>query len=388
MGIGGAFIMPATLSILTNVFPAEERGRAIGVWAGISAVGIAVGPVTGGFLLQHFWWGSVFLVNIPFVVATLVAAARLVRESSDPATPPLDRKGALLSVAALTALLWAIIEAPSRGWESPAIVASFAAAAVLAAGFAVVELRAKHPMFDIRLFANTRFTAASTSIAFTIFALMGVIFFLTQYLQSVMGYSALEAGVRVIPVAVGTMPASAASAKLTERWGAKAVVTAGLLVIAGALGLLSFATVDSGYAIVGVTLFLLGVGMGLSMPPATDAVMGSLPAAKAGVGSAMNDMTRQVGGALGVAILGSIASSVYRGGLPAGAPAAAKESLVGALATKDAALAQTAQTAFTSAVHTAVLFGTGFALIGALLAFWFLPAGEPDAQGDPVPVAA
>jgi Major Facilitator Superfamily len=200
----------------------------------------------------------------------------------------------------------------------------------------------------------------------------------------VMGYSALEAGVRVIPIAVGTMPASALSAKLSARYGVKLTVTAGLVITALSLGLLSLATVDSGYAVIGVSFLLLGVGMGISMPPATDSVMGSLPAAKASVGSAMNDMTRQVGGALGVAVLGSIASSVYRGKLPAGVPHAAKDSLVGALAAagdKNPELVHSAQVAFTSGMHIAVLGGTGFALIGALLAFLFLPSGEaPEAE--------
>jgi EmrB/QacA subfamily drug resistance transporter len=389
MGVGAALIMPSTLSILTNAFPAAERAKAIGIWSSVWGIGIVAGPVSGGLLLKSFSWGSVFLVNVPIVAAALVAAWRLVPESRDPETPPLDTRGALLSITSLTALLWAIIEAPSRGWGSPEILAGFAAAAALAVAFALVELRSRHPMFDIRLFRDMRFTAASGSIALTIFALMGMIFFLTQYLQSVMGYSALEAGVRVIPVALGTMPASALSARLTERFGAKLTVTSGLVIIAGSLGLLSLATADSGYALIGVTLLLLGVGMGISMPPATDCVMGALPAAKASVGSAMNDMTRQVGGALGVAVLGSIASSVYRGELAPGAPAAARDSLVGALAAaggKNPELVHSAQVAFTSGMRLAVLAGVGFTLLGALLAFWFLPSNErADAVAEPVP---
>jgi EmrB/QacA subfamily drug resistance transporter len=376
MGLGAALIMPSTLSILTNAFPVSERAKAIGIWSSVWGIGIVAGPVGGGALLKGFSWGSVFLVNVPIAILALVAAHKLVPESSDPETPPLDTRGALLSIGSLTALVWAIIEAPSRGWSSPTILAGFGVAAVLALAFCIVELRSRYPMFDIRLFREMTFSAATGSIAFTMFALMGMIFFLTQYLQSVMGYSALEAGVRVIPVAVGTMPASALSAKLTDRYGVRLTVTAGLLITAVSLGLLALVSVGSGYALIGVSFLLLGVGMGISMPPATDAVMGSLPASKAGVGSGMNDMTRQVGGALGVAVLGSIASSVYRGKLPVGVPDAAKDSLVGALAaagSRNPELVHSAQSAFTSGMHVAVLFGTGFTLVGALLAFAFLP---------------
>jgi len=384
MGIGGALIMPSTLSILTAVFPAEERPRAIGAWAAVSGLGIAIGPVAGGWIVEHADWSWIFLVNIPFVVAALLAQRPLVPESRDPAAPRLDFPGFALSTAGLVALVWGVIEAPSWGWTDARILGAFAAAAALIAAFVAWERHTPEPMLDVRLFRNRRFSAASGAITLSFFAMFGAIFFLTQYLQLVLGYSAFEAGVRVLPVALGIVVASPLSAKLTARMGAKVVVAAGLTLIAAALLLMTGFEVDSTYDAVALSYLLLGMGIGLAMTPATDSVMGSLPLAKASVGSAVNDAARTTGGALGVAILGSVLSSGYRGDMDAvSAGAAAQESLAGALATASRIggasgerLATTAQEAFVNGMHAAVLVAAGIAIVGALVALVFLPSRE------------
>jgi EmrB/QacA subfamily drug resistance transporter len=384
MGVGGAFIMPSTLSIITATFPARERAKAIGIWAAVSGLGIAIGPVAGGWIVEHADWSWVFLVNIPFVIAALLAQRPLVPESRDPSAPRLDIPGFALSTAGLTALVWGVIEAPSLGWTDARIVGAFAAAVGLLGAFAAWEMRTSHPMLDVRLFRNRRFSAASGAIALSFFAMFGAIFFLTQYLQLVLGYSPFDAGLRVLPVAVGIAFASPLSAKLTERVGAKAIVAAGMTLIAAALVLMSGFEVGSPYGFVALSYAALGIGIGLAMTPATDSVMGSLPLAKASVGSAINDAARTTGGALGVAVLGSVLSSGYRGDMDAAsAPAAAHDSLTGALATAahlgGAAgdrLVTTAQEAFVNGMHTAVLVAAGIALVGAIIALVLLPSRE------------
>ena len=227
MGIGGAFIMPSTLSILTATFPAHERGKAIGIWAGFSGIGIALGPVTGGWLIEHADWSWIFLVNVPVVVLALIAGRFLVPESRDESAPRLDLRGFVLSFAALTALVWALIEAPSRGWTEGLVLAAFAFSALTLVAFVVWERRAPSPMLDIALFRNPRFSASSAAISLAFFALFGMIFFLTQYLQEVRGYTALEAGMRTMPVAAGLVIGGPLSAKLTERLGIRVVVPPG-----------------------------------------------------------------------------------------------------------------------------------------------------------------
>ena len=388
MGVGGAFIMPSTLSIITAVFPSNERAKAIGIWAGVSGLGIAIGPVAGGWLIEHASWNAVFLVNLPFVVAALTAGRWLVPESKDPAAPRLDLPGFALSIAGLTTLVWAIIEAPSRGWTDPTILAAFGIAAGILAAFMAWELRASQPMLDIRLFRNPRFSGASAAITLVFFSMFGTIFFLTQYLQGVLDYTALEAGIRVTPVAAGLILGGPISAKLAERFGTKRVVAGGLVLVAAGLSIVTQFHVDSSYGIVAAHLLVLGFGMGMAMAPATESVMGSLPIEKASVGSAVNDMTRTTGGALGVAILGSLLASQYRGdmdeavsGLPHGAAESASDTLSGGLAVAhrlgDAGLADAAQTAFVSGMHIAALAAAAVALVGAIVAY----VGDPGARG-------
>jgi EmrB/QacA subfamily drug resistance transporter len=387
MGIGGALIMPSTLSILTNVFPPEERGRAIGIWAGVSGLGIGIGPVVGGWLLSHFWWGSVFLVNVPVVVFALIAGRLIVPNSKDPSAPRLDPAGAALSIVGLTSLVYGVIEAPSHGWTDPMILAALGVAAVVLASFVVWEMRSDHPMLNIEFFRNPRFTAASISVTLVFFALFGSLFFLTQYLQFVLGYSALEAGVRVAPIALVLIVVSPVAGRLVNRLGNKALVVAGMSVVAVGLWVLSTITVASGYPHVLMSLMILGTGMALAMTPATESIMGSLPLAKAGVGSAMNDTTRQIGGALGVAILGSVFASAYTaalapaaGHLPVTLASAADNSVGSAIAigqqmggVAGSALVTAAKTSFIHAMDVGLLVGAAVVLIGVIVALVWLP---------------
>jgi EmrB/QacA subfamily drug resistance transporter len=387
MGVGGALIMPSTLSILTNVFPAEERPKAIGIWAAVAGLGIAIGPVAGGWLIEQFDWSAVFLVNLPIVVAALAAAPALVPESRDPEKSKLDPLGAVLSTAGLGVLTWSIIEAAERGWTDGLVLGGFGVAASALAGFVAWELRTSSPMLDVRLFRVRRFSGASISIALVFFSLFGAIYFLTTFLQSVMDYDALGAGLRVTPVAIGLVLGGPLSAKLAERFGTRNVVAGGLLVVAAALLLLTGADADSGYGLIAASLVLLGFGMGSTMAPATESIMSSLPLAHAGVGSAMNDTVRMVGGTLGVAVLGSLMSSRYGGdmegavqGLPEPAAEAAGESIGHASAVADqiggsagAALERFAETAFSSAMSSTLMVAAGVALAGSMVALFVLP---------------
>ncbi|MFZ4518192.1 MAG: MFS transporter [Microthrixaceae bacterium] len=389
MGVGGAFIMPATLSILTNVFPAEERGRAIGVWAGISGIGIAIGPLLGGFLIEHFSWHAIFTVNLPIALLAIVAGALIIPTSKDPAAPKLDPVGAGLSIVGLVSLVYGLIEAPADGWTDPKILTAFAVGVVVLATFAWWELRIDHPMLDVSFFRNPRFSAASSAITLVFFAMFGYSFLLTQYFQFVLGYSALETGVRMLPLALTLMVVAPTSARLVERVGTKAVVAAGLGCVSLSLFLQVGLAVDSPYIQIAWRMMLLAFGMGLTMAPATESIMGSLPLAKAGVGSAVNDTTRQVGGALGVAIVGSVLSSVYGSKivdafgsvLPAPAVEVAKSSLGGALAVAERApgalgdqVASVARSGFVDAMHGGALVAGTAAFIGMVVVLIFLPA--------------
>lgn len=392
MGIGGALIMPATLSIITNIFTGQERGRAIAAWAAVAGLGIVIGPALGGWLLEHFWWGSVFLINIFISGAAIILGFLLVPESKDPKATPLDPIGALLSIAGLVTLVYAIIEAPAKGWTDGLVVGGFVLAALLLGAFLWWERRTEHPMLQLDFFKNPRFSAASGAITLVFFAMFGTVFLLTQYLQFVLGFSPLEAGIRVMPIATMIIAAPLA-ARVVEKVGTKIVVASGLTVVAIAMAWLALIDINSGYGHVAVTLSLLGLGMGSAMAPATESIMGSLPLAKAGVGSAMNDTTRQIGGALGVAILGSILASSYGATmepvvakLPPEAAALAGDSVGGAIRVAgqlgDAGLAliSSANQAFVTAMSSAVWVAAGGALLGAILTWAFLPAEELDPE--------
>jgi EmrB/QacA subfamily drug resistance transporter len=396
MGIGGALIMPATLSILIDVFPREERGKAIAIWSGVAGIGVGLGPLVAGLLLEWFWWGSVFLINVPIAAIALAAGWLLVPDSRDPDHGALDLPGAALSISAISLLVYAIIEAPNHGWPDPLTLASFAGAAVLVAAFAWWELRTSHPMLDFSLFRNRRFSLGSAAIGLTFFALFGTIFAFTQYLQFVQGYTALEAGVRLLPLALGIAIGAGRSDHLVRRFGTTRVVASAMVLLAIVLATFALLEADTSYWIVGFIVFFLALGMGNVMAPSTDSVMGAVPEAKAGVGSAMNDVVRQVGGALGVAIIGSIMNTVYRdrmsgetGSLPEPAADAARDSVGAALQVASQVggpagdtLALAARASFIDAMGAAAIVGSVVAVIGALVVSRWLPAHHLDSPVD------
>lgn len=395
MGIGGALIMPSTLSILTMIFPPEERPRAIGVWTAVAGLSMPIGPVVGGWLLGHFAWNSVFWINLPPAVIALVAAQRLIPNSRDHDAPRIDIPGALLSIVGLGVLLYAIIRAPEHGWTTGSTLAWFAAGVALLVAFVGWEIHTADPMLDMRFFRNPRFSAANGAITLVFFALMGSMFSMTQYLQFVLGYSALESGLRMLPIAGGMVIGAPISARLAQRIGGKIVTAGGLSIVAVGLLLLSRLQVDSGYVPLLIALLVMSIGMGCSMAPATEAVMGAIPRRKAGVGSAMNDTTRQLGGALGVAILGSLMHSIYRNGVtdslagvPAVAAAAARDSLGAALQVAaqsgpaGTGLALTARQAFVDAMQRGLQVGALVTVAGVVIVLLFLPAHGIDAGHD------
>ncbi len=398
MGIGGAFIMPSTLSIITNVFtnPAE-RGKAIGVWAGVSALGIGLGPITGGVLLEHFWWGSVFIVNVPIVISGLALGFMFVPESRDPSEAALDPIGALLSIIALGSLLWAVIEAPSHGWGSSVIVATFAFGLVVLACFFVWELRSSHPMLNMHFFQNPRFSAASAAISLVFLSLFGTLFLLTQYLQSVLGYSTVKAGAVLLPQAVTLMIFAPLSNVWVQRFGNKLVVATGLLIVTVSLvGFTLFQPDSSAFVIIAVSV-VMGLGMANTLAPCTDSIMGSLPRNKAGVGSAVNDTTRQMGGAIGVAVFGSLMASHFTSSfsdkierqIPAKLFAQVKDNVgqaVGVAKSTGPArpfahqIITAAQESFVSGLHLIGLVAAAITLAAAIGVAVYLPARARDAD--------
>jgi EmrB/QacA subfamily drug resistance transporter len=390
MGIGAALIFPATLAVLTNTFTdPSERARAIGIWSATSGVAVAAGPILGGWLLEHYWWGSVFFVNVPVVIVVGIAAWVLVPESRDHEAPALDWRGLLLSVAAIGALVFTIIEAPEWGWLSISTIAGFGLAIALITAFVAWELHTPHPMLPVRIFRNRRFTAASASITAAFFALFGFIFLITQYFQLIRGYSPLEAGVRTLPVAISIALASILAPRVVVRVGTTRVVSAGLLMMATGFVWVSTASAATSYLEIVGQMILLGVGLGATTAPATESIMGSVSLDKAGVSSAVNDTTRELGGTLGVAVVGSVFSSVYAhalhsgatfGALPPEAQHATEESVGAAqqvahhLGAGAPAFLTDVSNAFLSGLSVACLVVAGVAFVGAVIAARFLPA--------------
>ena len=398
MGIGAALIMPSTLSIITNTFTDKtERQRALGVWAGTSGAGIALGPIVGGLLLAHFWWGSVFLINVPIAIVGLTSAVPVVPNSKNPVAERPDPRGAALSIAGLGLVLWAIIEAPTRGWSSAMVLCAGTGGLVLLAGFAAWERASSHPMLSLRFFRSSRFSAAIGSNGLLMFGLMGALFVLTQFMQFELGYTPLQAGVRVLPAAGAIAVVAPLSSVLIRRLGAKITVTAGLLVVAAGLLEVSGASTSTTYsgAVAGMTM--LGVGAGLVLPSATGSVMGSLPSEHTGVGSATNGTLVQVGGALGVAVVGSVLSTRYQHRMtstlaPYHVPHEIKQTILGSLGSAlevaaqvggaaGAALAHLARSAFVSGMDLGLQAAAIVALAGALLALLALPS-RPEPESD------
>ena len=387
MGLGGAFVMPATLSILMNVFPAHERTKAIAVWAGIAGSAAAIGPIMSGFLLEHFWWGSVFLVNVPIISLALIGGHLFVPTSRDPDQRPLDVAGALLSIAGVGALVYAIIEAPNHGWASAQTALGFVVAAVLLCGFVSWERHTPEPMLDMRYFADRRFSIGSASMAFVYFAMFGTMFLVTQYFQLVLGYGTLAAGVRGLPFAVMMMAVAPNTPRIAARIGANRMVSAGLALLG--LGILWLTQFQAGtsYLLVGPVLAVIAFGMALTMSPLTASIMSSVPPARAGVGSAMNDTSRELGGALGVAVLGSLVASRFDQrigpaivGLSPAQHDQARASLAGALqvargleGTARDQLTVRAEDAFLSGFHLSAFVAASVAFVASAVVWRLLP---------------
>src|SRR5262245_53002949 len=396
MGIGGALIMPATLSIITNVFPREERAKAIGVWSAMAAVGIGLGPLFGGLLLEYFSWESVFLLNVPVAATALALSFVLVPESRDPEPGAFDVVGAGLSIAALGTLVYGVIEAPERGWTSGLILACFGAAAVLGAAFVRWELRVASPMLNLSYFRNPRFSVASGALGIASFGLLGAICATTQFLQDAHGYSALEAGAAMVPVALGLMMGAGSSVKIGPKLGRKRLVIAGLTGQSVLLASTLLWTADMPYWPIGLRFWGFAFCMGWVMAPSTASVMGAVPRDKSGVASAMNDVTRQVAGALGTAIVGSLITTFYASridghaaSLPEASRSAAEDSIGQAHAVaatlpaaEGSSLVDAAANAFTDAMGIGLSVAGVCAAIGALAVRRWLPAGEVEPAVD------
>jgi EmrB/QacA subfamily drug resistance transporter len=394
MGLGAALVFPATLSLISNVFVERgERARAIGLWGATAGMAIALGPIVGGWLLQHFSWTSIFFAMTPVAALGALLVARSVPTSRDPEAPRLDRPGFVLSTAAMALLIYTIIEAPNDGWSSARTLGGFALAVGLLAGFVAWEHRTAEPMLDVSLFANPRFTAASGSVTVAFFSLFGFIFLMTQYFQFIKGYGPLSAGVHLLPVATSVGVFSVVGTKLAVRFGTKLVVTAGLIMVAAFYLWVASISAGLGYGTIAVQMVLYGAGMGLTSAPATEAIMGVVPIAKAGVGSAVNDATRLLGGTLGVAIIGSVYASVYASRLSTAIPAhlpaalskAAQSSVGSAFAVAQqlggaggsrlaGALSHAASGAFIHGLSIGCLVAGGVAAAGAVMAAMLLPA--------------
>jgi EmrB/QacA subfamily drug resistance transporter len=406
MGLGAAMMFPSTLSLLTNVFTARrERAMAIGVWGASAGVGIALGPIAGGWLLEQFWWGAIFVFMAPVAAVVAALVAWLVPTSRDPRTPAVDWLGFALSTAGMSLIVYGIIQAPGWGWSSAATLGALIAGIVLLGALVAAERATAAPMIDVGLFRNVRFTAASASVAIAFFALLGFIFLMTQYFQFVRGYSPLATGVRLLPVAISVGVASVAGTRLAVRVGNKVIVGGGMALFCAALLWISNAARDTSYGIIALQMVVLGVGMGFTQAPATEAIMGAVPKQKAGIASAVNGATRLFGGTLGVAVIGSVAASLYTSrltallpkGLPGPALTTAKGSVGGAAAvarqlsqaglTRPArALNDAATAAFLHSLTGACLVAAGVTALGVLfVAIWLParprpPAGQAEAQ--------
>ncbi len=395
MGLGAAMTFPATLSLLTNVFTERrERAAAIGLWGAIAGVAIALGPIVGGWLLQDFSWGSIFVAMAPVAALALAGVAVAVPASKNPDGARPDVPGLVLSSLMMALLVFTIIEAPAYGWTAGRSVAGFAVSGLLLAAFIAAERRAPHPMLDLRLFRNPRFSAASGAVTVSFFTLLGFIFLITQYFQFVRGYSALSAGVRLLPVAFAVAIGSVAGTQLAVKAGTKLIVTIGLVAMAVFYGWVAATTSATlSYGVIAVQMVLYGLGMGLTSAPATEAIMGVVSRSRAGVGSAVNDATRLIGGTLGVAVLGSVYASSYGSRLTATTPArvpgqvaaVAHQSVGAAYGAAGAlgrlghpglgsALRLAATNAFLHGLTVGAVVAGGVAAAGAILTAVFLPA--------------
>lgn len=403
MGLGAAFVYPTTLSILSNIFTERSgKAKAIGIWGATTGIGVACGPILGGWLLESFWWGSVFLALSTAAAVAVIAALLFVETSRDPSTPRIDYGGLVLSVLAVGTLVYTVIEAPEHGWLSMVTLGGFAVSVGLFAGLVFWERRRSEPMIDVTLFTNMRFTAASASVTFAYFALFGFIFLITQYFQLVRGFGPLETGLKFIPVATSIAVGSILGTMLAVRFGNKVVVSGGLVLFTVAFLWISTLSETTSYFEIACQMIPLGLGLGLTSAPATEAIMGAVPVNKAGIGSAMNDATREVGGTLGVAVIGSVYASLYASGLadsdsvkqlPSQVESAVSESVGSARiaaeqlgAAGDVQGAQTVSDAAGSAFLDGLAAGSYVAaavtLVGAVVAAAFLPSRPARSNSD------
>lgn len=388
MGAAGAVILPLTLAILPTIFSEEERPRALAVAGAGSFLGLPLGPLVAGWLLTHYHWGSIFLINGPVVVLALLGVWFWVPESKNPEAPPLDGIGAVLAVVGVTSLVYGIIEEPAKGWTDPQVVAGLMGGGVVLTGFVAWELRTRSPLIDLRLFRNARFAWATLAFVVVGLSMTGMLFILTPYLQIVQGNDAQGTGIRLLPMIAALMAGALSSARLTARLGSKAPVAGGLLVAALGLVLLSRAGADTGYGLVAAAMAVMGLGLGMAMVPALDAILGALPAGEFGGGNALTRALQNVAASFGVAVLGSILNNTYRGelsghlvGLPAPVQDAAQGSLAGAAAVAHrlppavgGPLLRAAEDAYAHGMADVMLVSATIVVAGALLIAWFLPA--------------
>jgi EmrB/QacA subfamily drug resistance transporter len=382
MGAFAALIYPTTLSIITNAYPdRRERAGAIGIWGAVTGLGVAVGPVTGGLLLAHFWYGSVFLALVPAALVAAIATAAIVPESRQPGAARLDLPGLLTSSAAIGLLVYTIIEAPRYGWGAARSIGGFAGTVLIAAVFVLLERRASEPMLDVSLFRVPAFSAASGAVTVAFFALFGFIFLITQYFQFIRHYGTLSTGVRILPVAISIAAGSVLGARLAAWAGTRVVVVSGLAIFGISFAWIAVSATTDPYLQIAAQMVIMGTGLGLTSTPATESILSVLPPAKAGVGSAVNDATREAGGALGVAVIGSVFASAYLHhlntsplhALPAPAFAAARSSVAAALAIAQRAphspqLVQGVTTSFMSGLHIACVVAAVVCWAGAVAA--------------------
>ncbi|MCP3939598.1 MAG: DHA2 family efflux MFS transporter permease subunit [Actinomycetia bacterium] len=390
MGVGAALIMPATLSTIAVVFPPAERAKAIAVWAGFAGAGGAIGPLMSGLLLERFWWGSVFFIATPIVVLASIAIAAVVPNSRDTRRRPLDFVGALLSVIGLTGIVFGIIEGPENGWTAPLTIGGFVLGTLGLVGFVLWELRRSEPMLDPRLFLIPRFGLGSLTITAAFLSMFGMFFLMTLYLQFVVGYTALGAAVRLLPFSAVMIALAPRSPQLTAKFGTRRVVSAGFIIQATGFAVAQFLEPDSSYLVVVAAVVLMGSGMALLMPPTTNAIVTSLPPDKAGVASAVNDTTREVGGAVGIALMGTLMTSAYQSSLgsatdslPPELAEVAKDSIGGAAQVASilggpeaAGLLEKANEAYVSGMHVAFWVAVATGLILAAVIGRFYPTDE------------
>ena len=402
MGVAAAFIFPASLAILTSVFPdPSERQKALGIWGATSGIAVAFGPIVGGALLEHFWYGSIFLVNVPIVVVTVLVGQALIPRLPRIGGRRFDTRGVVISTVGVTSLVLAIIEGPQWGWTATGTLACFAVAAVLLTAFVVLELRTEAPLLDVRVFRIPRFSGAAISISVAFYCLFGFIFLITQYFQFVKGYSTLSAGMHTLPFAVVAAVCTPLAAVLALRIGSRTVVTAGLLFMGAGLLVAAFnSEADTSFwGPILLSMILLALGLSSITAPTAEAVMGSVPDEQRGAAAGVNNTTRELGGTLGVAVFGSIFASSYAPKvisafrplpIPAGPKAESHQSVAAALAVIGhaphavrPALDSVVFTAFHSGLRAACIAGAGIALLGALVAFRLMPGRREESVALP-----